>query len=160
MIYSDHGVLKTVHLQQINGIQTFWTRYVYVIEVYERGTFSVKNKGWDFEEEPPRTKLCWIPRVNVKISSNHLQAWLLIMTVNKQTKAQVITIKLSKHVDVTLKYTYSGRNIHLSACSVRTPRFLKFTCTHQKKKFYATKPTRDVIAHVTDMSEKRRKIPA
>ena len=45
MIYSDHGVLKTVHLQQINGIQTFWTRYVYVIEVYERGTFSVKNKG-------------------------------------------------------------------------------------------------------------------
>ena len=160
MIYSDHGVLKTVHLQQINGIQTFWTRYVYVIEVYERGTFSVKSKGWDFEEEPPRTKLCWIPRVNVKISSNHLQALLLIMTVNKQTKAQVITTKLSKHVDVTLKYTYSGRNIHLNACSVRTPRFLKFTCTHQKKKFYATKPTRDVIAHVTDMSEKRRKIPA
>ena len=82
------------------------------------------------------------------------------MTSNKQIEAQVITPKLSKHVDVTLKYTYSGRNIHLSACSVRTPRFLKFTCTHQKKKFYATKPTRDVIAHVTDMSEKRRKIPA
>ena len=81
------------------------------------------------------------------------------MTVNKQTKAQVITTKLSKHVDVTLKYIYSGRNIHLSECSVRSPRFLKFTCTHQKKTFFATKPNGDVIAHVTDMSEKRRKIP-
>lgn len=78
------------------------------------------------------------------------------MTVNKQTKAQVITTKLSKHVDVTQKYTYSGRNIHLSECSVRSPRFLKFKCTHLKKKFYATKTNRDVIAHVTDMSEEKK----
>ena len=71
------------------------------------------------------------------------------MTVNKQIKAQVITTKLSKHVDVTLKYTYSGRNIHLTECSVRSPRFLNFTCTHQKKKFYATKTNRDLCRHAT-----------
>ena len=76
----------------------------------------------------------------------------------KQTNQSTsITAKLSKHVDVTLKYTYSGRNIHLSECSVRSPRFLKFTYTHQKKKFYATKTNGDVIAHVTDMSEEKKK---